>query len=109
MIKNRNIVLCIILTLVTCGIYGLYWFVCITNDSNAATNVECASGGKALLFTLLTCGLYSFYWSFKMGQKYDVLKGNAGGNSGILFIVLSCIGLGIVNYCLVQNELNKVA
>lgn len=30
--KNRNIALCIILTLVTCGIYSLFWNVNLNND-----------------------------------------------------------------------------
>ncbi len=32
--KQRSIGMCILLTIVTCGIYGLYWFVCITDDTN---------------------------------------------------------------------------
>ena len=28
MIERRNIAVCIVLTLVTCGIYGIYWIVC---------------------------------------------------------------------------------
>ena len=34
MIERRNIAVCIVLTLVTCGIYGIYWIVCLTNDVN---------------------------------------------------------------------------
>lgn len=30
MIKQRNIGICILLSIVTCGIYGLYWFVVLT-------------------------------------------------------------------------------
>ena len=32
MIKQRNIGICILLSIVTCGIYGLYWFVVLTDD-----------------------------------------------------------------------------
>lgn len=34
MIKQRNIGICILLSIVTCGIYGLYWFVVLTDDIN---------------------------------------------------------------------------
>lgn len=34
--KKRNIALSIIFTLITCGIYGLYWFVCLTDETNQA-------------------------------------------------------------------------
>ena len=52
MIKERSIVLYIILSIVTCGIFGLYWFVCITEDTNAAADVAGTSGGLALLLLL---------------------------------------------------------
>ncbi len=48
-VQERNIALCIILSLVTCGIYGLYWFVCLTEDTNAAANEEGTSGVLALV------------------------------------------------------------
>ena len=34
-IRRRSIGLCILLSIVTCGIYGLYWFICLTDESNA--------------------------------------------------------------------------
>ena len=37
MIKNRNIALAVIFTLLTCGIYGLYWLVKLNNDMCALT------------------------------------------------------------------------
>ena len=35
MIKQRNIALCIVFSIITFGIYALYWFVCLTNDEPA--------------------------------------------------------------------------
>lgn len=32
MIKNRNVALYIVLSIVTCGIFALYWFVCLADD-----------------------------------------------------------------------------
>ena len=31
-IPRRNIALCIVLSIVTCGIYGLYWLLCLAED-----------------------------------------------------------------------------
>ena len=46
MIERRNIAVCIVLTLVTCGIYGIYWIVCLTNDVNTVSgDVNGTSGG----------------------------------------------------------------
>lgn len=37
-IQQRSIPMCIILSLITCGIYGIYWEYCIVQDSNTASN-----------------------------------------------------------------------
>ena len=79
--KKRSIAGCIVLTFVTLGIYGIYWFV------------------------KLTLGIYGLYWAYKLGQKVDRISGNSG-NSGIIYLLLSLLGLGIIAKALAQNELN---
>ena len=112
-IENRNIVTTILLSLVTCGIYGIIWFIKLTDDSNTACGEpNQTSGGMAFLFTLLTCGIYSFYWAYKMGenmQKAGQRYGKPIENNSVLYLVLSLFGLGIVNYCLIQSDLNKLS
>lgn len=52
-IKNRNVVLAIILSMVTCGIYGIYWFIVMTDESNSLVDKnKTAGGGTAFLFTV---------------------------------------------------------
>lgn len=112
MIKERNIAVCIILTIVTCGIYGIYWFVCLNNDANTASNTFGTSGGVAFLLTLVTCSIYGIYWAFKQGEKIDAAKRSRGiesSNTGVIYLILYIFGLGIVAYALMQNELNKLA
>ena len=111
-ITKRDIALSIILSIITCGIYGIYWFVVMTNESNEVSGDNSANGGLAFVYTLITCGIYSIYWSYKMGQKMY----NAGKrynkdiqDNSVLYLVLSIFGLSIVNYCLIQNDLNKFA
>ena len=106
-IAPRSIVTAIILTIVTCGIYGLYWFVKLTDESNwlAGTPTD-TSGGMSFVLSLVTCGIYQFVWAYKMGQKVDRMKG-VNGSSGVLYLVLSFFGLGIVVYCLAQDSINK--
>lgn len=109
-ITKREIVLCIVLSIITCGIYGLVWFVLMTNDSNNLADEKTASGGLALLYTILTCGIYFFYWNYKMGKKMHEsgLKYNKNiDDNSVLYLVLSLFGFSIVNYCLIQNDLNK--
>lgn len=111
-IQERNIAMCIILSIVTCGIYGIYWLICIVNDSNTAANTEGTSGGMVFLLSLVTCSIYLLYWTYKQGEKLDTAKQNHGlpaSNSGVVYLLLSIFGLGIVAYALMQSELNKIA
>ena len=112
MVKERNIVVCIILSLLTCGLYGIYWFISLTNDTNKVANVSDTSGGLAFVFTLLTCGIYGWYWAYKLGQKLDIAASNNGrpvNNHSILFLILTALCLGIVVYCIAQSEINDYA
>ena len=113
MIERRNIAVCIVLTLVTCGIYGIYWIVCLTNDVNMVSgDVNGTSGGMVVLLTIVTCGIYGIYWAYKQGEKLDFTKNNRGipsSNSGVLYLILQIFGFGIIAYALMQNELNKLA
>ena len=108
-IKQRSIPTCVILSIVTLGIYYIYWFIKMTDETNAlAPNNTTTSGGKAFLLSLITCGIYNIYWNYKLGAKVDEAKGTEA-NSAVLYLVLGLIGLGIVNLCLAQSEVNKHA
>lgn len=72
-VENRNIGLAIVLSIVTCGIYGIVWFY---------------NAGKRM---------------FNAGQRYNVQI----SDNSTLYLILSIFGLQIVDYCLVQADLNK--
>ena len=56
-INQRSIAVAIVLSIVTCGIYMLYWLYCVANDLNIASGEENdASGGMVVLFL----GLFGF-------------------------------------------------
>ncbi|WP_069986910.1 DUF4234 domain-containing protein [Massilioclostridium coli] len=105
--KERNIVMCIILSIITCGIYPFYWLVVLNNDLNDLTGDRNAfSGGMVLLLTLVTCNIYFIYWSYRAGEKVDCIKRQAP-TFHIVFLILSLFGLGIVNFILIQDTINK--
>ncbi len=109
-LPERNIVVCILLSLITCGIYSIYWFIVMTDESNMVSDEQTASGGTAFLFTIITCGIYFYYWNYKMGQKLHQAgqKYNKPiGDNSIVYLLLSIFGLGIINYCIIQSDLNR--
>lgn len=113
-ITQRNIGLCILLSIVTCGIYGIVWFINLVDDLNtAAGETSATSGIMVFVLGLVTCGIYTLYWMYKAGELTNKAKAAYGlptdNTTGILYLVLSLFGLGIVSYCLIQNDLNKMA
>ena len=113
MVKEKNIVVCILLSFVTCGIYGLYWLCEVTRDVDTiSNNPNPRSGGMVILLTILTCGLYGFYWWYVNGQLME--KANeqtriGSSSSSVLYLILAIFGLAIVNYLLIQADINKYA
>lgn len=111
MVKEKNIALCIILSIVTCGIYGIYWFVTLTDDTNTISGEAGTSGIVAFLLTAITGGIYGLYWAYKRGEMIDKAhqnRGEAASNGGVLYLILFIFG-GIIAYALIQNEINKFA
>lgn len=112
-IQERNIVVALLLSFITGGIYGLYWLYCLTEDTNKLSgDPNATSGGMVILLSLITCGIYTWYWMYKRGEILDqflMSRGIPGGDKAVLYLVLSICGVGIASYCLIQNELNKLA
>ncbi|MBQ9885895.1 MAG: DUF4234 domain-containing protein [Lachnospiraceae bacterium] len=111
--QKKDIAMCVILSIVTCGIYGIYWFVTLTDDVNAASGEQGAtSGGISALLTIVTCGIYGIYWAYKQGERINKAKQLRGlpddTNTPILYLILYIVGLGIVANAIMQNELNQL-
>ena len=112
-IPNRNIALSIVLTIITCGIYGLYWICTMNDDANIASeDVNRQSGGMVILLSIITCGIYTIYWNYQMGKKLYKAGQRFGkpiSDNSIIYLVLSLFGFSIINYCLIQNDLNSLS
>lgn len=107
-IFTRSIPLAIIFSIITCGIYGIYWMIKMNDEINQLSGeVNATTGGMVFLFSLITCGIYGLYWQYKMGERCDRIKHNPNGYSAILYLVLSLLSLSIVSYCLMQDTINK--
>ncbi len=100
LMKKRNVILAVLFTFISFGIYGIYWFVKLTNDSNTIDpEHKTAGGGMAILFSIITCGIYDFYWAHKLGKKLT--------GSGVLYLLLMFFGLGGIIFILAQLKINE--
>ncbi len=106
-IENRNIVTSIILTIVTCGIYGIIWAWKMAKDAVKVKDVNDDGTLEAVLTIFIPCiGFFLTERKFAEGCQE---KGIPHSDNSILYLVLALFGLGIVDYCLMQSELNKIA
>lgn len=114
MIRQRNIAIYIILSVLTCGIYNLIWIYELAEDINII-DVDTASktsGIMVVLYSILTCGIYFWYWLYRSGDRLDRIRYNNGRNSanlGLIYVILGILGLGLISEILIQVELNEYA
>lgn len=112
-IEKKNIALCIVFSIITCGIYSWYWLYCLAEDVNiAADRQDGPSGGFVLLFTIITCSIYQWYWLYKSGDLLEqgrASRGKPQGYLSILYLLLGLFGVGLIAFALMQSELNDYA
>ena len=116
-LEKKNIVACIILTFVTCGIYGIYWLYCMISDINTISGDSDSMSPIVILLSIVTCGIYSVYWFYKAGALLDqkaIEFGRISENRSSLYLTLIIMGyfiplLVMVVYILLQNSINVIA
>ena len=111
---NRSIAVCILLSIVTCGIYSYVWLYQLTEDLRSASgDTNAASGGMVILLSIVTCGIYMLYWLYKSGEQVNTAKAARGlaadTSLPIIYLILGIFGFSIVSMALMQNELNNLA
>ena len=69
---DRSLVMYILLTIVTCGIYGYYFLYSIAKDVNTACDGDGEQTAGLVAFIVLsmvTCGIYGLIWEYKLGNR----------------------------------------
>ena len=104
-----NVVLYVILTILTFGIFALYWHYRIVRDvKKLSKKDQLPSVGKVLFFSIITGGIYLWYAYYKIGKMlYDLdSKKENKDDKSILYLLLA-IFLPLINMILVQVHINK--
>ena len=115
MINKRGLVSLILLSIITLGIYGLYWIYKLAKD----VNIICAGDGKKtggllkyLLLGFITFGIYDLIWIYMLGDrlqdngpKYNLTIKENGGTILLWFILGSFIIVGpfIALHIIIKN------
>ncbi len=106
-IKKRNIVTCILLSLITCGIYSIYWVIMLAKE--AVSVKDPADNGLLEIVLMLFLPFLGIFLAEKKFAEGCAAKGIAHSDNSVLYLVLGLFGLGIVGTCMLQNDLNKLA
>lgn len=109
LIEKRSIPMAIILTIITCGIYMIYWEYKILESMYRANDLPSQAGVDVLL-SIVTCGIYGLYMLYRAGkmessamERYNLPE----KNEAALYLILGIFGLGIVSFCILQSGINS--
>ena len=115
-IQRRDFVTYILLSIITCGIYPIFFWYRFAQDINRV----CDGDGDtttdyiiAWLLSIVTCGIYGFYWYYKLGNRmynngprYGV-RINENGTTILLWYVIGMllcfVGSYIALYYIIRN------
>jgi hypothetical protein len=115
--SSRSPVKVLLLTLVTCGIYYLYWVYETSKDVEDFLGETDIPPIVHILLFIITGTLYGFFWDYWLAQKIVKMQRRAGTpekDNTVLYLALDILGagpiagLGIVVPLLQQSDLNEV-
>jgi hypothetical protein len=109
---TANIALYLVLTILTLGIFNLYWNYCQMRSCNELLGDQEFSFVLWLLLVILTCGIYHLYYQYKMGAAINEIQRleNLPVTDGlpVLSLIAAVLGVGVVADCIHQHELNLI-
>ena len=108
-INKRSIGMCILLSIITYGIYGIYWmYLLVKNTRSIQKNTDKCTGE---MLCLIFVPFYSLYWWYTRGEKvrqgFSEHDYNATGG-GVVYLVLAIFGLSIVSMAIMQSDFNSL-
>ena len=107
-----NIPMYILLTIVTCGIFNLYWNYKQMETCNYMLKREEFNFVAWFFLSIITCGIYHIYYQYKMGSSIVEIQHQRNAyqnpNLPILSVVLTVFAMSFVTDLIHQLEINKL-
>lgn len=106
-----------VLTLVTCGVYYVYWQYITTEELKNATGREDLNPVTDLIITLVCCGFWSIYVQYRNAQivhEVFVARGTPHEDKSTMVLLMHALTAvngvtGLIAIMLLQDEYNKLA
>ena len=108
---NRSPVMVLVLTVITCGIYSLYWHYVVGQEINAALGREAVK--PMYVFLAILCFPVLYYYMYTVDKAMLELAAQRGKNYNsnfVLWIICSVLaGVGVyIEMFQVQDTLNDI-
>lgn len=116
-VYRRSVALSIIYTIITFGLYGIFWQFEIAKESNALSrNDKGFTPALVVFFSIITFGIYGVYWSYQVGKKHNEFykkQYDIDSDYHVLYLVLHIINyclpiLKLICYAIMQSKINKM-
>ena len=108
-VRKRKIGVCILLSIITLGIYAIYWQYLLVKNVRATQRDRFSCVGE--MSCLIFIPFYSVYWWYTRGKtvkkEFEEHGFSASGNE-IAYLILSVFGLGIVSMAIMQHDFNSL-
>ncbi len=116
-VQERAPLTTVLLSLVTCGIYGLYWQFKTSDELRAATGDDSINPLLELLLTLVTGGIWGVYVMYRNAQKIHRIlvsrdPARKDQSQTILILAIAMYFVGVTHFIavwLLQEEMNQLA
>ena len=107
---KKGVALSVILSLITCGIYGLVWLYQLLQTLYRVNN-QPSNAALDIVLIFVTCGIWSIYLGYKMGKLESgayTAHGLPFRDDSILYVILAIFSLSIVNWAIIQTNINNI-
>jgi hypothetical protein len=109
--EKRDPIMVLILGILTCGIYAIYWVFKTSSEIKDALGREDINPALDAVLSLLTCYIWLIYLAYKYPQFLLQLQEKAGlprNDISLVSLILAIVGLSPISFFMIQSELNNV-
>ena len=103
----RNPIQVLVLSMFTCGIYGLIWLFSVGPEVNAALGEERFNMGKELGLSFVTCGLWAYWFLWRFSEAVVEVQQKAGVQPAMDAPILFATNLFGLGPFFIQTGLNN--
>jgi hypothetical protein len=109
---RRSIAASLLLSILTCGIYGLVWDYRMGREIREHTRRLDINPGVDVFFMVITCNIYYFFWVYKVArilrrQDRACFPSQPPITVPWLLVVFAVLGATLVSDAVLQHDMNR--